>query len=387
MCHTLCMAARRIPITGSVLAWAMAEASVTAREVADHLNVPEATVRAWQDERAMPNKGQLDKLARFLARPASFFFLARPPESKFPTALLRRASGSDKDWRAPSRRDRAAIRSAQNAQEVSRWVAGQTKRSAIDLPSAALTDAPDDFAGRLRSWLGWRTSEQIELRDDEVARALRAHIEEHGILTVNFTLADERYRGFCLPDPVSPLIAINTRDDVRARSLSYVHELAHLCLGVESLCTDEADSRTERWCERVAGCFLLPDAELRRFVADVLGVGTVREVDDVRRLADHFNISNRAAAVRLSQVGLAGSRLYSIVNAQTAAKSRKSERNGVVQTRARRRLQRYGRTYVTQLLSAAESGALSDLDVLEYLNVSRRELAEVRAIAFDKADL
>ncbi len=365
----------------------MAEASVAARDLATHLNVPETTVRSWIDERAMPTKGQLDKLARFLARPSSFFFLARPPASRSSTALFRRATGSNKDWQVPSGPDLAAIRSAQNAQEVSRWVADKTSRSAIELPPATPTDTPDDVARKLRAWLGWQTAEQIELRDDQVAPTLRAHIEERGILTANFTLADEHCRGFCLPDPVSPLIAINTRDDVRARALSYVHELAHLCLGVESLCTAEADSGTERWCERVAGCFLLPDAELRTFVADVLAVTTVRDIEDVKRLANHFNVSNRAAAVRLGQVGLAASRLYHTVNSQSATKSRASGRNGVAQTRARRRVQRYGRTYVTQLLSAEESGVLSDLDVLEYLNVSRRELAEVRAIASDKADL
>lgn len=365
----------------------MAEASVAARDVAAHLGVPETTVQAWVDERAMPNKGQLDKVARFLARPASFFFLARPPQSRSQAALFRRASGTNKDWQVPGREDLAAIRSAQNAQEVSRWVADKISRSVIELPPAALSDTPDDVAGKLRSWLGWRTPEQIELRDDQVAPTLRGRIEERGILTANFTLVDERCRGFCLPDPVSPLIAINTRDDVRARALSYVHELAHLCLGVESLCTAEADSGTERWCERVAGCFLLPDAELRAYVAKVLGVTTVRDVEAVKRVANHFNVSNRAAAVRLGQVGLSVSRLYHTVDSQSASKSRASGRSNVAQTRARRRVQRYGRTYVTQLLSAEESGVLSDLDVLEYLNVSRRELAEVRAIASDKADL
>src|SRR5437764_806449 len=116
------MRATYVPIQGAVLAWAIEEAGVDEQDVAAHLSVPRATVEAWIAGTDKPGKTQFKKLAQYLRRPTSFFFLRQPPtETGVPTAF-RHPPGTT-GQRPLTRKESQAIRRARRTQVVARWLA------------------------------------------------------------------------------------------------------------------------------------------------------------------------------------------------------------------------------------------------------------------------
>ena len=80
----------------------------------------------------------------------------------------------------------------------------------------------------------------------------------------------ELFRGFAIADPIAPFVVINDQDSRPAWTFTLLHETAHLLLGTTGISGAHADKDIERFCNDVAGEFLLPSEELRDFeVADV----------------------------------------------------------------------------------------------------------------------
>jgi Zn-dependent peptidase ImmA (M78 family) len=374
-----------IPISGTVLAWALGEAGLTENHVADALGVAPQTVADWILEKSKPSKGQFDRLARLVGCQPSFLLLPEPPPASESLARLRTLSGGPQDQHEPAIEDLNAIKLARGFQRVARWILEQQPSPAPDLPPASIYGDPEAFAEHLHMWLGWTTSDQFGLEDYQVAKALRACIEAKGVIALALTMGTHGYRGFSLPDEKAPVIAVNTRDDIRARSISYIHELTHICIKNSSLCYQSPDTKIERWCDYVAGSFLAPRTELQRYVQVRLQVKQITNYEQVKQIANRFRISIRATAVRLDQIGLAAAGLYGMVNARASAEPRQAGGGGGGHTRAQLRMLRYGSAYVNQLLSAEEDGILKRADLVELLNISRGELQELRSIASQDA--
>jgi Zn-dependent peptidase ImmA (M78 family)/transcriptional regulator with XRE-family HTH domain len=373
------VAATYVPIRGAVLAWAIDEAGVDEDDVAARLRIPRETVDAWIAGTKQPSKTQFKKLAQYLRRPTSFFFLRQPPTQTGVPAAFRHPPGAAGD-RPLGRKESQAIRRARRTQTVARWlVEGEDIRKA-DVPAVAKGTSPTSAAAVVKEYLDWSLSDQFEAANPpELARVLRARLEERGLLVVHFSIGEEGCRGFSLNDELAPLIAINTHYSASARVFSYMHEFGHLLRRTDSICTYAFDSGFEKWCERFAGAFLLPTEPLTEYVLDTFGRDRISTVDEVARIARRFRVSLRATAYRLESLTLAASGLYERVD--RAADFKTGGGGGGGETAPERRLREYGANYSRLLLRAEESGTLRTNDVLEYLNLARGQLEELRVLA------
>lgn len=370
------MPVTRVPVTGAVLAWAIAESGLSASQAADLIRVDPGELAGWISGEASPSKGDFDRICNVLGRPESFFFLARPPSYAPSTASFRNPPGQ-KDYR-PTPDDLQQIRLAENVQQIAKWLAVQAEFEFKPV-RATMQNAIEPVAGRIRQWLNWSTATQMRLRDFEVARLMRTHLEANGIIALNLSLGDNGLRGFCLPDDNAPVIVVNTKDDTRARLFSYLHECAHLSLGAQYLCRERPDNRVERWCEQIAGAVLMPLPELYAYLAEE-DISVVHDYEQVRKAANRFRISLRAMAVRLEQTKLGVEGLFDRIDLAASDAPRQGFGRGPSQTRARRRVQSFGAGYVSRLLDAARSGELRDTDVQDLLQLSRKDYRELGQI-------
>ncbi len=370
-----------VPLTSSVLAWAVAESGRTPGEIADHLDVHTSDLQAWIAEEKQPNKTQLSKLARLLGRPESFFFLPQPPTAATVQATFRTYNGAGAPTR-PTAGTAQALQLARRAQKVAAWIHERLDSAPVAVPTAKRREDPEKVGARLRAWLGWSVQNQTAetSTDTSAAKALRGALQDQGLLVLHLTLDEGVTRGFSLAHELAPLVAVNTRDHVRARLFSYGHELAHLALRDNSVCLSRSDQAVERFCNQVSAALLMPEEEFSTFVKTKLA-GRVRDRANAVKVRNHFRVSLPAAAIRAETLGLASAGLYESVVADVEIKGRGGRYEpGNERTRPRVRVDQYGQAFVSTLLEAEDAGVLRRPQLLSLLRVSDGELHAVREL-------
>ena len=378
------MAAILVPVNGEIVSWALAEADLTPEDVGDRLGVDENLVLSWIDGSSEPNKTQFDRLVALLDIPEGFFFLDRPPSATSPLPRLRRRHARDLAA-IEGGTELKAIRLADSLQRVSRWVGEQQHREPVRMPRATVGEPTEEYAAVLTEWLTWDVHEQQLLAERQTAKLMRAHIEDKGVLALNLTLGDGGFRGFGFPDDLAPLVAINTRDDHRTRLASYVHELGHIALEEPSLCFIGSETHNEQWCDAVSRAVLMPSFAVRRYIRNSYGTDMVESAEQLKQTANRFRATYRMAATRLEELGLVPPGFQHRTDLPAMPARRTGGRGALPQTRARKRLKRYGHAYVAQLIDAERTGDLTAADLTDLLDLSRSELRELRSIAGEGA--
>jgi Zn-dependent peptidase ImmA (M78 family) len=368
-----------VPINGEVLTWAMQEAGVSDLELSERCKTTLDVVEAWRDGDEKPTKTQFNLLVARLRRPASVYFLARPPEADPVIRAFRKPPGA-KDDRELLDAERRAVQSAERLQKVARWVREQREDAAVAIPR--IPSPPNKRENSLSAahrFLKWRVADQFAASSaSESARLLRRRLELVGILVVQLPMTKDGCRGFSLYDKLAPVIVVNSAYTTEARIFSYMHEYAHLARGAGSICQRVPDSELELRCERFASAFLMPKKAMEAFLDQTFGPDeTITSTSQVAKVAKRFKVSLRAAAFRIDRIERAASGLYGRVDAEADFKgkggfSKDNEAPAV-------RLREWGAGYAELLLDAERRGLLGRTDLLEYFNLSNRQLGELRS--------
>ena len=115
----------------------------------------------------------------------------------------------------------------------------------------------------------------------------------------------ETFRGLALADDVAPFVVINDQDARAAWSFTLLHELAHLWLGQTGVSGERAGITIERFCNDVAGEFLLSANELKQLsLNDTSGLEAIQA--RISDFAKERNLSSTMVAYRLYRAGTIG---------------------------------------------------------------------------------
>lgn len=373
------------PITGEVLAWAIEEGGYSPASFAEamatsNLSVDAARVRAWIAEEVRPGKMEFERIATVLKRPTALFLLPRPPETGI-RASLREARGRRRRPLTPD--ERVQLRWILRVQGLAAELRAGSDVSP-GLPTLGADDVPESAAADARGWLGVAVADQFTWPD--ARRGFwrwKAALEGEGIFVVQLRMGEEGIRGFSSWNAAAPFIAVNSSADPRfvARTFTLFHELAHLLRRDDAACGrfDRRNKETERWCDRFSAAFLIPRETLRGWLEEQ-GLSTARAavttVDQTTRAARAFNVSVRAAALRLIDLRYAPSSLYDEVERVARPRRTRSNLPGG-QTRVEQRRLELGAPLVRALLQAQEAGSMSDLALSDVLRIPYTELPEL----------
>lgn len=347
------MAAKPSPVTPAVLTWAVEQDGRGVGAIADAVGVEIGTLRAWMAGDELPSVGQVSTLAEKLRRPRAFFFLPRPPEQAALPSGFRHPPGG-----GTRKVSQAVLLEARRSRRVQRAVAATlADAEPVNLPTATLEDRAEDLAVRVRDWLG---VEPTHTWPNEVVALnhWRQVLDDAGVLVFFLQLGADEVRGFAAWDDQAPMIVANISSvGLTARIFTLGHELAHLVLREETACLDPVagrlvvDNRTERWCESFAAALLMPRGEIRALMAR-RSIGPKRAgLPAVSATATRFRVSNRAAALRLEELGFAEDGLYGQVLTVMRPKKRAESKGGYSPPRHTARLRQYGAHTIESLLS------------------------------------
>ena len=366
------------PVTPEVVKWAIDESGLSVEELATRLKIAPSVVSAWSNGKGKPSKGQLTKLAEKLKRPRAMFFLPdAPAESSLPHGL--RSAAGIRERPELGFQERLWIRRARRLQGFVTELVEQE----VEIPRASQQESPQSAASRLRSWAGVNWEVQREWKNPfQAFRGWREAVEANGVAVLALPMQKDGIRGFALSDPRAPVIAVNTADIHEARCFTLFHELAHLALGVDSSCAEKNSGGTERWCDRVASYVLIPreriGAESYRTDLDDLAV--------IRRTANRFNVSRRAAAIALEEVG-AIENGYRRVEAEwpTLDRTKSGGGGGGGRTSPRKCIDEYGGLTVGAVIAALDQGKIDELRAREHLRLDSTQLTEASQMLAEPA--
>ena len=304
-------------VNPEILVWARETAGLAPEAAARKLGLRDSRRASAVDKLAAlelgesePTRPQLVRMAQQYRRPLLAFYLPEPPAKGERGTDFRTQSGAH-----PVEDDAtldALVRDVRARQSMVRAVLVEEEEAERleFIASCRIEDGTEAARAALQSLLGVGVAEYRAQRDTAYAfNLLRGAAENAGIFVLlkgdlgNYLTALDTgvFRGFAIADDVAPFIVINDQDARPAWSFTLLHEAAHLLLGHTGVGSAHTDSRLERFCDDVAGAFLLPAGELD--VLD-LGSGDMDLVSErIGRFAGERKVSRTMAAYQAYRAG------------------------------------------------------------------------------------
>jgi Zn-dependent peptidase ImmA (M78 family) len=176
--------------------------------------------------------------------------------------------------------------------------------------SARVADGVAALVRAIEQQLGLTRTEYRQKKDaGEAFALLRERAEQAGVFVLlagnlgshHSAIPVSAFRGFAIADPIAPFIVINDGDAKAAWSFTLLHELAHLWLGATGVSGGVPEMQIERFCNEVAGAFLLSSMDLQAL--QVVGDDLDAQIQQVTMYALRWRVSRQMVAYSLFKTG------------------------------------------------------------------------------------
>lgn len=358
-------------IEPSVLRWARETSAVDLEEAARRLSVHAERLRRAEegDPAAALTLNQARKAASIYGRPFAVLFLPKPPADTPPEVRFRRLSDAPP---LPWSHEMILLARRVNAIQDEALTVFDAIEEDVAWPGVRTRVAaspPKEQSAVIRADLDVPVGDQKRAASGDhagfaVFRLWREVIEDTGVLVLqDGTLPVAEMRGFLAKHDRVPAIVLNTKDIVKARLFTMLHEFVHLLL----------PRAGEAECEELAGEVLFPAAEVQKELA-ALGTTDLRDI--VAELSKRFGLTRHAVAVRLHRLGIADPQKINAIIRDLKGQGEPAGPGGG--NYYQNVLARLGRGLTKRALEAVEIGAMSPLAAARLMGVRVEKLGEIR---------
>ena len=300
-----------------ILTWARETAGLTPEEAAKGLGFRDAQKRtaverlsAYESGQDDPSRSVLVKMAKQYRRPLITFYLSKPPQKGDRGADFRTLP-SDSSATDDAILD-ALIRDVTARQSLvsSVLLDEEEAEPLVFVNSHELSEGWRVAIKSLRALLNVKRDEyRAQPSPDDAFAMLRSAAESVGVFvllkgnlgTYHTEIGTEVFRGFSIADDIAPFVVINEYDARTAWSFTLLHELVHILLGQTGVSGARADNNIERFCDDIAGRFLLHNNEIRE-----LELKRATDTSDLARqiseFANDWNLSRSMVAYRAYRI-------------------------------------------------------------------------------------
>jgi Zn-dependent peptidase ImmA (M78 family)/transcriptional regulator with XRE-family HTH domain len=325
-------------VSHEILSWARETAGLSLSEAANKLGISrrlgvsaEDRLAAIEGGEVEPSRSVLLKMAHHYRRPLVTFYMSAPP----------RKGDRGEDFRNVPDRHTAAealvdalVRDIRARQSMVRAVLvdDEEAKSLSFVGSMKMGDGVGAVLASIQQIIGIDLAEFRAQASAESAFALlRSRVEAAGVFVLlmgnlgshHSAIDVEAFRGFALADDIAPFVVLNDQDARSAWSFTLIHELVHLWLGTTGVSGVFADAQIEKFCNDVAGSFLLPAKELPR-----VGVDLKTDVETAARrigeFAEERHLSRSMVAYSLLRAGSLSDNTWRILTARFQAQWRQN---------------------------------------------------------------
>ncbi|MDR3223560.1 MAG: XRE family transcriptional regulator [Methanobrevibacter sp.] len=284
-----------------ILEWARKNAGYKIEEVAKKMNKKVDKFSLWETGEDVPTFKQLSKLSKIYRYPSAFFFDDTIPKSR-PLPV---------DYRT------MPYRPVENFPEIKFEIesANEKREIALDLSNklglsihnfdlnCSIDDNPEEVANNIRDYLEIPIEKQFKWVKEEYSSLnnWKTILEQKGVIVFQFSgIAPKEIRGYSINKKPLPVIGVNTGDSPNTRNFSIFHEIAHIVSGTAGVCNMEnRDKKIERFCDSVAGNFLIPSNYLLNEKLVKENDGMIWDKDDLYKLSKKYSVSMESMLIAL----------------------------------------------------------------------------------------
>jgi Zn-dependent peptidase ImmA (M78 family)/transcriptional regulator with XRE-family HTH domain len=384
--------AKSIPshATPLMLQWAREKVPLSIPDAARALNISEQTLIDWESGNESPTIAKLRAVAKRYKRPLMFFYLASPPKGFSPVRDFRTLRNGNPGF-SPTLT--LAIRVAQEHQAWAEDVLRDDGERRLNyVGSKTVESSAPEVAAEIRHKLGITTDIVSQLKGpDEAFRLWKSRIESIGCFVFQVPkVAVTEMRGFALPNPFAPAIALNIRDRVQARIFTMIHELCHIYLGESGVSgagklqfSPSTRNPVEKFCNRVAAATLVPMKDLKQRVPKGW---EFRPDQIVGELAAFYKVTRPVMLIRLFEAGVANSQYvrskFPVFNRPPREKKRPKRDGGP--RWAQVVLSRNGQAFSRLVLATYQSGVIHGGELSSLLNMKMQHLSSLEKKLFSR---
>ena len=397
----LCEELKMPKVSHEILRWGRETAGLSAAEAVARLGISDARgvpaierLAALEAGKVEPSRPLLLKMTQLYRRPLVSFYMSAPPRKGDRGEDFRNVPDRHTDSEALVD---ALVRDLRARQRMVRDILGDDEDTQ-PLPfigSMSMTDGVGAVLASIRQVLRIDLSEFRAQSSPESAFALlRSRVEAAGIFVLlmgnlgsHHTAIDvESFRGFALADDIAPFVVLNDQDAKTAWSFTLIHELAHLWLGTTGVSGAFADTQIEKFCNDVAGGFLLPANELRLLRVDST-TDLATTAQRIGAFAQERHLSNSMVAYSLLRAGFITEDSWRALANQFRAQwrrsreaQRESQRDGDGPSYYVVRRHRLGSALLHFVSRSMAAGALTPTKAGQVLGVKPRSVAPLLAV-------
>jgi Zn-dependent peptidase ImmA (M78 family)/transcriptional regulator with XRE-family HTH domain len=388
-------------VSHEILSWARETAGLSLSQAVEKLGIWQrlgvpavdrlAAIEAGELE---PSRSLLVKMAQHYRRPLVTFYMSAPPRKGDRGEDFRNIP--DRHTEAEALVD-ALVRDIRARQSMVRAVLVD-EEEAKPLPfigSMNMGDGVGAVLASIRKIIRIELSEFRAQASPESAFALlRSRVEAAGVFVLlmgnlgshHSAINVEAFRGFALADDIAPFVVLNDQDARSAWSFTLIHELAHLWLGTTGVSGVFADAQIEKFCNDVAGSFLLPANE-----HPLVGVDLRTDIETASRLIGEFaegrHLSRSMVAYSLLRAGALTDTTWRTLTGRFQAQWRQSrdakrerEKDGTGPSYYVVRRHRLGSALLQFVSRNLSDGALTPTKASQVLGVKPRSVAPLLSI-------
>lgn len=315
-----------VEINPKLLEWARETAGFTLDEAASKLFGDTLSATAVEKLRDLelgkkfPSQTQLRNFSKIYKRPILAFYLPEPP----------RIGSRGQDFRqspnARTRRENALLdtllRDIKARQETIREILidDEEFHTRAYVGSITRKNSIEEVVEKIATALDFDHMSLQDRKGDpqQLFKSLRTKAENIGVFVLllsdlgshHSTIPSSVFRGFAIADNVAPFVVINAQEAKASMSFTLLHELAHIWLGqtgvsgqVSSDLGSSEYSEVERFCNDVAGEFLLPRNRVLSFVQNFQSADLNAAEESIETISKQWSVSGPMVAYRMFRWG------------------------------------------------------------------------------------
>jgi len=370
-----------VDVEPQVIEWAIKSSGYSIERLSRELDISQNLFNEWFEGKKQPTLKQVEQLSKYLKRPLAAFFLPKPPEEKPLPKDYRMIPGKEGIF---DPKTILAIRTARRLQEISKELSENLNHDLTPRISfVKMLEDPKKIADDYRN--KFQITEEIQKKwkdPNKTFNVLRELIEKQNIFVFQISMSEKDVSGFALSDDTPPVIVVNSKEQIKRRIFTLMHEFGHILLKNPGIDVPEngflPETKNippiEKWCNEFASAFLLPES----IAMDIFNKNknTLTETETLNKLSNNYKVSKAMLLYNMRKLNYITDSQYKEIYKRPQKEKNENKSKGWPLP-DNKCISQKGKKFISLVSENVKNEFITDVDAFDYLSIKSKEYDKI----------